>query len=107
MNPGETIRGSYAEYIAQLKEFIRHRLSYIDTTSFAGVETDDIEGVATDSEAAVLTFDGGIEVRGATQVSVYNLQGMSIYNGAAGRIATGRGIFIVKADGRSYKALVD
>lgn len=107
MNPGETIRGSYAEYIAQLKEFIRHRLSYIDTTSFAGVETDGIEGVATDSEAAVLTFDGGIEVRGATQVSVYNLQGMSIYNGAAGRIATGRGIFIVKADGRSYKALVD
>lgn len=65
-----------------------------------------IDSVMTDVQAkqVVLTYGGTIEVIGAEQVAVYDLNGVNVANGKVSNV--GAGMYVVVADGVSHKVLV-
>lgn len=65
-----------------------------------------VDSVTADFESrqVVLTYGGTIEVVGAEQVAVYDLNGVNVANGNACNV--GSGTYVVVADGVSHKVLV-
>lgn len=106
MNPGETLRSTYGEYVDLLKDFVTRRLDYIKNKSFSGVESSDVAALEAGAAVEIAAIPGGIRVKGASRVAVCNLQGIIVYRGAESEIATGAGIFMVVADGLSRKVIV-
>lgn len=56
------------------------------------------------SEQVVLTYGGTIEVIGAEEVAVYDMNGVNVANGKVSNV--GSGMYVVVADGVSHKVLV-
>lgn len=57
-----------------------------------------------DNQVAILTYGGTIEVAGAKEVAVYDMNGVQVSNKATSNV--GNGTYIVVADGVSHKILV-
>lgn len=57
-----------------------------------------------DAKQLVLVYGGTIEVTGAQQVAVYDLNGVQVSNKAVSNV--GAGTYVVVADGKSHKVLV-
>lgn len=77
-------------------------------TPLVGVE----EQVADQSTVAVSVVDGHIVLNGveeAAAVEVYGINGMRVFGGAAaelGYISFDKGIYVLKAEGKTYKVCV-
>ena len=59
-----------------------------------------------DDSLRVYATDGVIHAEGADNVAVYGINGIKIYDGGSGEISVSKGLYIVKADGQSYKVAV-
>ena len=57
-----------------------------------------------ESEQVVITYGGTIEVIGAQEVAVYDMNGANVANGNACNV--GSGVYVVVADGVSHKVFV-
>lgn len=65
-----------------------------------------IDSIVADTEAkhVILTYGGTIEVAGANEVAVYDLNGAMVSDKAISNV--GSGIYVVVADGKSHKIMV-
>ncbi len=104
MNVDANLRSSYGEYVDLLKNHLDRRLNFLYNTSFGNVDSsvETFEGIA----PAISIGEGCINVSDARNVIVSNLAGTVIYVGTSGNIPVAKGVYIVKADGKSLKAMV-
>lgn len=78
-------------------------------TNIVEKEMSGVESTLTDNEINVSVENGNIIVNGAenANVEVYNTNGQCVYNGTATTIpVNAKGLFIVKANGKSFKVIL-
>lgn len=90
-------------YVATGAAGVQHIYPCIITLDEALVGIDSVTADA-DSQQVVLTYGGTIEVIGAEEVAVYDMNGVNVANGKVSNV--GSGMYVVVADGVSHKVLV-
>lgn len=105
MNPQETLKSTYAEYIEQLKNFVSKRLNFLYNTTLGGVVSG-VEDIKSANKIRVYGEKGMIEISDNQGCEVYALDGTIVYSGNAGTITLVPGIYIVRNNGQAIKVAV-